>query len=192
MIHLGYGDSGLDGQAPGATFVTADRGDATARLAQILHDLDADLLTIYDARGGYGHPDHRRVHEVGLRAAREAGTPLVLAATLDRTLLQRVVRLLRVLRRGRGLPQLDVQSAYTPRSELTHRVDVRAYTAAKRRAMQAHASRATADEGDRTLAFLLRLPMPLFRLATGHEWFVQIGRAQTRPLCDDVLADFHP
>ena len=49
-------------------------------------------------------------------------------------------------------------------------------TDAKRAAMAAHASQATADSGDRTLAALLRLPGPLYRLVLGREWFVQRGR----------------
>ena len=27
------------------------------------------MLTTYDERGGYGHPDHIQVHDVGVRAA---------------------------------------------------------------------------------------------------------------------------
>ena len=35
----------------------------------------ADVLTIYDWHGNYGHPDHIQVHRVGHRAAELAGTP---------------------------------------------------------------------------------------------------------------------
>ena len=45
------------------------------------------MLTTYDAAGGYGHPDHVQVHRVGRLAARMAGTPVVLEATVDRDLL---------------------------------------------------------------------------------------------------------
>ncbi len=35
------------------------------------------MLTTYDERGGYGHPDHIQVHRVGVRAAELAHpTPL--------------------------------------------------------------------------------------------------------------------
>jgi hypothetical protein len=78
---------------------------------------------------------------------------------------------------------------YTPRSRLTHRVDVRSVLPAKRAAMGAHVSQAAGPPGSdlRTLALLLRLPAPLFRIALGREWFVEVGRAPG-PLLDDVLA----
>jgi hypothetical protein len=88
-------------------------------------------------------------------------------------------------------PEFDVDAydrAYTPRAELTHRVDVRRYAVRKRTAMAAHASQATADGGDRTLAALLRLPIPVFRQVLGSEWYVERGRPAGGPLLDDVFA----
>ena len=58
--------------------------EAAAELARLLVEERADVLTTYDAAGGYGHPDHVQVHRVGRRAAELAGTPLVLEATVDR------------------------------------------------------------------------------------------------------------
>jgi LmbE family N-acetylglucosaminyl deacetylase len=82
--------------------------------------------------------------------------------------------------------------AYTPRAELTHRVDVRRHAAAKRAALRAHASQASGGAGDpsggRTVAALLRLPGPLVRMALGREWFTEVGRPPGGPLLDDVLA----
>src|SRR4051794_14601553 len=165
---LGYGDSGLDGAAvppPGLeAFARADVGAAAQRLAAILREEQADVLTSYDPSGGYGHPDHVQVHHVGTRAAELAGTPVVLEATVDQDLLRRAVRLASLV--YRFPPEFDraaFEQAYAPRSVLTHKVDVRAYADAKRASMAAHASQATADTGDRTLAALLRLPQPLYR-----------------------------
>src|SRR5262245_25967983 len=179
---LGYEDSGLDGRAGnGRAFAAADVDEAAATLVRILTDENATLLTTYDAAGGYGHPDHVQVHRVGARAAALAGIPVVLQATVDRTLLLRGVRLLRVVLAGRvALPSFD--SAYSPRPAITHRVDVRRYSAAKRRSMLAHVSQATGGESVRTLAALLRLPSWLFRRVLGPEWFVQPGLAPARPL----------
>ena len=39
------------------------------RRAEILREESADVLTIYDAHGGYGHPDHVRTHEATRVAA---------------------------------------------------------------------------------------------------------------------------
>lgn len=195
---LGYADSGLDGRAqaapaadgtPRQTFVQADVEDAARRLAAILVQERADVLTSYDVTGGYGHPDHVKVHHVGVRAAELAGTPVVLEATVDRDLLLKALRF--VARFYPLPPEFDRSSferAYAPRSLITHRVDVRRHIAAKRAAMRAHASQATADSGDRTLAALLRLPMPLYRLALGHEWFIQRGLKPLPDKLDDVFA----
>src|SRR4051812_10145691 len=162
---------------------------AAGRLAQILVEESADVLTIYDPAGGYGHPDHVQVFRVGVRAAELAGTASVLEATVDRSALQRA---LRVVSHLPGVPAdfapHRFDSSYTPRPGLTHRVDVRAFAAAKRAAMAAHVSQAGADEGTRTLAVLLRLPRWLFRLALGREWYVERGRTPGGPLLDDVFA----
>lgn len=79
---------------------------------------------------------------------------------------------------GQGVPlspEFDPSSfelAYSARSEITHRIDVRRHIAAKRASMRAHASQATSDGGDRTLAAFLRIPRPLYDVVFGHEWFV--------------------
>jgi len=186
---LGYADSGMHGEAGGErAFSTADVDAAAAQLAELLREERADVLTVYDPAGGYGHPDHVQVAKVGVRAAELAGTPVVLEATVDRQALQRV---LRVLSRLPGIPaDFDPRRfdrAFSDRAAITHAVDVRAHARAKRTALAAHASQATADEGTRTLAVLLRLPRPLFRRALGTEWFVERGR-RTGPLLDDVFA----
>ena len=191
---LGYRDSGMAGEAGGdQAFARADIEQVAGQLAEILREEQADVLTIYDPAGGYGHPDHVQVHHVGLRAAHLAGTPSVLAATVDRRALLRV---LRVLHRLPGIPADFAPSrfaaAYTAPEQLTHRVDVRRHAGAKRVSMAAHASQATADEGTRTLAVLLRLPQGVFRRALGHEWFVEHGRAPSGALLDDVFASVRP
>ncbi len=190
---LGYGDSGLDGTAVPphglAAFARADVDEAAQRLAAILREEGADVLTSYDPSGGYGHPDHVQVHHVAARAAELAGTPVVLEATVDQDLLRRAVRLAALV--YRFPPEFDraaFERAYAPRAVLTHKVDVRAFADRKRASMAAHASQATADTGDRTLAALLRLPRPLYRRVLGREWFVERGRRPGGPLLDDIFA----
>lgn len=172
---LGYADSGLDGRLGGATaFARASVPEAADRLADVLRDESADLLTIYDENGGYGHPDHRQVHGVGVLAGKMAGTPRVLEATVDRDLLRRAVRVMRALRLGRGVEVPDLDGAYLRRAVIDHRVDVRSVIGLKRAAMAAHVSQATSGSDlDRTLAMLLRLPRPVFSWVLGHEWFAE-------------------
>lgn len=188
---LGFADSGMADAPSGAAhaFATADRELAAGLLAEILRQERADVLTTYDPAGGYGHPDHVQVHHVGARAAQLAGTPVVLEATIDRRLL------LRALRLGRRLPavprDLDparFASAYTAPQLITHCIDVRRYLPQKRAAMAAHASQASSDSGDRTLAVLLRLPRLVQRILLGREWYVQRGMTPGRRLLGDVFA----
>ena len=185
---LGYADSGLRGTQGGAdAFAVADVDQAAGKLAALLAEEDADVVTVYDPAGGYGHPDHVQVHRVGRRAAELAGTPVVLEATAPRDLLAGAVRALgRVYRFPPEFDPTALERAYTPRSLITHRVDVRRYAARKRVSMAAHASQASADGGDRTLAAFGRVPMPLFRRVFGSEWYVELGRAPGSQ--DDVFA----
>lgn len=190
VVQLGYADSGWGPGAvpPPGAFSRVPLADAAAALAAVLRQERADVLTVYDPAGGYGHADHRRVHEVGVAAAALAGTPVVLEATIDRRLVLRLVRLVQAV--PRLLPELraaDFAAAFTAHGQITHRVDVRAHTGAKRRAMAAHVSQTTADEGTRALAVMLRLPRWLFGRITGTEWFVERGRAPGA-VVDDVFA----
>src|SRR3954452_20517955 len=136
---LGYPDSGSDtgsGAAPvdgHPGFARMDADEPARRLAAILLEESADVLTIYDRQGGYGHPDHVQVHRVGVRAARLADTPLVLEATVDRTSLHRVATVLRWVPGLSSLvPASRFATAYLPREQLTHRVDVRSHLGAKK------------------------------------------------------------
>ena len=188
---LGYGDSGMESALPPprGSFCAAAAEEAAHRLASILEREQADVLTIYDANGGYGHRDHVHVHDVGLLAASEAGTPLVLEATVERESLVRAVRLLgRLGIRPGGVTAAGLAASYRPRRDITHIVDVRRYASLKRAAMAAHASQTAGGDDVRTLRLLRALPAPLFRRVLGREWFVEIGRpARAQPL-DDVFA----
>jgi LmbE family N-acetylglucosaminyl deacetylase len=183
----GYVDGrpGEDGRVP---FAGLDPQAVAYELAAVLVEEGADVLTTYDAAGGYGHPDHVQVHQVGMLAARMAGTPLLLEATIDRDLLLRAMRVVKALALVVPLPYLpELRTAFTPRAELTHRIDVRPHLEQKLAAMRAHASQIDSDEGPRTLALLLRLPAPLRTRVLGTEWFRQVGRVPgPRPL-DDIF-----
>jgi LmbE family N-acetylglucosaminyl deacetylase len=193
VVFLRHRDSGsvIGQRVPDGApaFSELDPRDVAYELAAVLCEERADVLTSYDAAGGYGHPDHVQVHLVGLLAARMAGTPLVLEATVDRELLLRVTRLLRVASRIVAMPYLpDLQAAFTPHDELTHRIDVRPYLDLKLAALHAHASQTDSERGVRTLALLLRLPRLLRRRVLGTEWFREVGGTPgIRPL-DDIFA----
>ncbi len=191
---LDYADSGWDPAdgGPGGgpeSFSRLDPAGPAARLAEILSGEGADVLTVYDERGGYGHPDHVQVHRVGMLAAELAGTPVVLEATVDRSRLQRVAAVMRWLPGlSRLVPPSRFAGSFVSRAELTHEVDVRRHLGAKRAALAAHASQAGGGRSIRTVALLLRLPGPVLGLALGREWFRERGRPAAADLLDDVFA----
>ncbi|MDX2969225.1 PIG-L family deacetylase [Kribbella solani] len=188
VVRFGFKDSGSAGPAAEGGFSTLPVEAAAAPLIELLRAEQADALTIYDPAGGYGHPDHRQVYTAGKYAAEQAGTRLVLEATIDRRLIRRLIRIVEAI--PGILPAVKASAyddAYAPAAAITHRVDVRAYTEQKRQSFAAHASQASSDDDARTLGLLLKLPPWLFRRMLGREWYVEHGRTPGRPL-DDVFA----
>lgn len=181
VVHLGYAESGhgpvLYADPPGRQrFVRADTEEAAHRLAAVLHEERADLLLGYDSNGGYGHPDHVKVHEVARRAARLTGTRL-LEATMPRDVVVRLTRIVRALRIPFRYDTDALGRGYSPASAITHRFDVRRFAARKQAALAAHVSDV---RGTGRLAPVLRvlvwLPAPVFALVAGREWYVDVTR----------------
>jgi len=169
---LGYVDSGMMGEptneAPG-TFWTADVEDAAQKLAAILREENADVLTCYDDNGGYGHPDHIQVHRVGMRAAELAGTPRVYQNTINRDHLLRGWA--EAAEAGIEVPDVAQMPEFgKPESIITAAVDVTEYLEAKRAAMRAHASQISEQ------SFFLAMPDDAFARAFGTEWFIREGQ----------------
>jgi N-acetyl-1-D-myo-inositol-2-amino-2-deoxy-alpha-D-glucopyranoside deacetylase len=74
--NLGYRDSDMMGRAGNddpRSFWQADLDDAARRLAWLIRRYRPDVVTTYNAYGGYGHPDHIRVHDVAVLAVPRAG-----------------------------------------------------------------------------------------------------------------------
>ena len=193
--HLGYADSGLGPvicpDPPGQIrFARADVEQAAGLLADILLEESVDVLLTYDANGGYGHPDHVKVHEVGARAAELARTPRLLQATVPRDAICRALAVARkVYRFPAEFDPTSFERAFSPRAAITHRVNVRRYSSAKRASMRAHASQASADGGaDRTLAAFLRIPRPLYDVVFGREWFIDPAHPPGTPIGRDIFA----
>jgi len=190
---LGYQDSGMSGTPENdhpASFWQADVDEAAGRLAAILAEESADVLTVYDDHGGYGHPDHIQVHRVGVRAAELAGTARVYEATMDadrmREMLERaargeegpespVVAMAREMLAG-PLPEFG-----SPAAAITTRVDVTPWLDRKRNALALHASQVDPD------SWFLALSPEGFAQAFGVENFIRRGAAPGL-VEDDLLA----
>ena len=89
--NLGYRDSdmmGREGNNDPRTFWQADLDEAAGRLTWLIRTYQPDVVTTYNSFGGYGHPDHIRVHDVAVRAFDRAGDPDWYPEQLDGTGLE--------------------------------------------------------------------------------------------------------
>lgn len=170
---LDYKDSGMTGWDQNndpASFWQAPLDEAAGKLAAILIEENADVLTVYDWHGNYGHPDHIQIHRVGHRAAEIAGTPRVFEATMNRT--QMAEYHAKVLAEGGEVdwdpngPADDGNPMGSLEDEITHAVDVTDFVARKRASISCHRSQVS-DAG-----FFMAMPEAEFAMAFGTEWFI--------------------
>jgi len=170
---LGYVDSGMAGTPTNDEpdcFWRADVEEAARRLAAILEEEGADILTVYDENGVYGHPDHMQVYRVGVRAAELAGTPKVYMNTVDKDYFERSMAEMK--RSGAEMPgdfdpgELDLG---VPGERITTTVDVRDVLDLKRKAMGAHASQIS------EASFFLAMNPDMFSAFFGQEWYILVG-----------------
>jgi LmbE family N-acetylglucosaminyl deacetylase len=187
---LGYRDSGMAGEPtntePGS-FAGADLDEAAERLAMLLREERADVLTVYDANGQYGHPDHIQVHDVGVRAAEIAGTPRVFESTLNRSHFLRLMQT-----DAEALSDVDpaerptveaIETLGMPEEVITTTIDVREYAFLKRKALAEHASQVGPE------SFFLAMPDAAFVESFGYEWYIHRGVAAStreRSLFDET------
>ncbi len=76
--NLGYRDSDMMGRAGNLdprSFWQADLDEAIGRLVWLVRRYRPHVITTYNDFGGYGHPDHIRVHLVAVGAWPRAGDP---------------------------------------------------------------------------------------------------------------------
>jgi LmbE family N-acetylglucosaminyl deacetylase len=182
---LGYVDSGMMGTPendhPGS-FWRADLDEAAGRLAAILVEERADVLTVYDDHGTYGHPDHIQVHRVGVRAGEMARVAKVYEATISRDHVRRLAAL-RPPDVGEGEipPDPDAIGLGVSDDQITTVVDVSAYLDKKRKAMAVHASQIPES------SFFLSMPAEAFAAAFGQEWFILRGASRDGQVEGDLF-----
>ncbi|KAA0021756.1 PIG-L family deacetylase [Antrihabitans cavernicola] len=173
---LDYVDSGMTGweqNSDPASFLNADLDEAADRLVAILDEEDADIVTGYDWHGGYGHPDHIKVHQVLHRAAEKANRrPRVLEATMNRDAMRRMISLAPFEQREEfdpDGPADDGNPIGSLESEITWEVDVSAFIEQRRAAMQAHASQVT------DIGMFMAMPPEVFTVMFGSEYYIEPG-----------------
>ncbi len=174
LVLLAYRDSGMMGEPANEhpdSFWQADVSAAADRLAVVLVEVSADVLTVYDSHGGYGHPDHIQVHRVGVMAAQRAGVARVFESTMNRDAMRD--RILAAATDGTDLGadfeerrrRFEENPFGLPESDITHAIDVAAFLDRKRQALLVHESQIDAE------SLFLKMPPDAFAAAFGTEWF---------------------
>jgi LmbE family N-acetylglucosaminyl deacetylase len=180
--NLGYRDSGMAGEETNRDprcFWQANLEEAAKQLASVLTSEHADVVTAYDERGVYGHPDHIQVHRVGIRAAEIAGTPAVFMSTVNRDHVAAVAESSRELFAGEVGTDLEqrrqqLEELGVSESRITTAVDVESFLDVKRGAMAAHASQISET------SFFLAVPPEAFAMVWGTEWYIRLGAPPRR------------
>ena len=80
QVWLGFVDSGLpEGHPlpplPAGCFAREDPMVAAGTLVKVIRDFKPHVVTTYDERGGYPHPDHIMCHQITVEAFRAAADP---------------------------------------------------------------------------------------------------------------------
>ena len=168
-----------------SAFARADIEEAAARARRDCSATRiADVLTVYDNHGGYGHPDHIQVHRVGVRAAELAGTKRVYESTMNRDYIQGLLQ-----RRAAEMPDAarlprrrgDGRLRVARRRSSPRRSTSATTSSSKRAAMAAHASQIPPD------SFFLAMPADAFREAFGRSGSSGATRpTSARPGCSTI------
>ncbi|MEU6579645.1 N-acetyl-1-D-myo-inositol-2-amino-2-deoxy-alpha-D-glucopyranoside deacetylase [Nocardia sp. NPDC046763] len=169
-------DSGMAG-TPSArnprAFVNSGTA-ATDALVQMILELRPRVVIGYDPRGGYGHPDHIRAHQITMAAIDAASdwgwtVPKVYWTVTDRTVLamhteslkrRTVEQLPGALPRGWRLPHAG-ELACVPAESVTTTIDVSDVLAAKRAALRAHATQVTVAPSGREFSLSNDVAQPV-------------------------------
>jgi len=148
---LDYRDSGMAGAAENEdprALVQAEPLAVSMELTAVMQELNPDVIITWDASGGYGHPDHIRVHETTRDAfdsyAMRSGRPVRLYyMALPTHLFEEMQRELAA--QGIEFGSAAMREARLDRPPVTTEIDVAAYQEAKRRSRLAHRSQLPAN-----------------------------------------------
>ena len=202
LVKLGYRDSGMAGTADNdhpASFNQADIDEAVERVVKVMRAEQPQVVVTYDERGGYGHPDHIRAHQVAVAAFEASGDatrfPAAGAAWAPAKLYYSVFPRSAMLRfverlRAAGIEPPFARATAAPAAEgadppfgvdddkVTTTVDVSAYIVVKRAALESHRTQMGPEQ------FIMQLPPDLFAEAFGRESFQRVAGSGPTPEAD--------
>jgi N-acetyl-1-D-myo-inositol-2-amino-2-deoxy-alpha-D-glucopyranoside deacetylase/mycothiol S-conjugate amidase len=185
---LGYRDSGMAGtpaNAHPACLAQADVWEATGRLVRLIRELRPHVLTCYDEKGGYGHPDHIRVHQITVAAFHAAGNAAqypelgpapwqpqkLYYPAYPRSYILGRYETMRSMGESTPLdrPDFDPNKVGTPDDQITTCIDISPYLSRKTAALLCHRTQVSPDW------WFFRVPSELFAAQFGREFFVRVA-----------------
>jgi mycothiol conjugate amidase Mca len=197
---LGYRDSGMAGtpanQHP-ECFAQADLHEAVGRMVRLVRELRPHVMTCYDEKGGYGHPDHIRVNRVTIAAFHAAGDPrrypdigpapwqpqkLYYTAYPRSYILQRY-EIMRSMGAKTPLdrPDFDPSKVGTPDERITSRIEIRPHLDQKMGALRCHRSQVPPTW------WFLQIPRHLLSDKFSQEFFIRMASHVPVPDYEDDL-----
>lgn len=180
VYFLNYRDSGMAGTEANThpcCFAHATLEEAGSRLARIIRLEKPDIITCYNERGIYGHPDHIQVNLVTTYAfdrVGEAGffSGLGMPPWRPKKLYYQAIPLSRFKMLARVMEERGENFKYDPdflgtsEEKITTKVDVRRYLDRKRAALRSHQSQVGPD------SFFMHYPQDIQEEILGYEYFV--------------------
>ena len=197
---LGYRDSGMAG-SPSAehsrAFIRVPTESAAARLVSHIRSVRPHAILTFGPEGLYGHPDHLHMHDVALRAIQLAAdpspkdgvspepwqTPVLYFAAFPRE--DMLILFDRPNSPLGSLPEDARANLGTPRSQITHRINIESWRESKRAAIASHRTQ-TAEGGP-----LAGIPAEIIEWQLSSEYFVRAPLAWSSAEIDsagDIVA----
>lgn len=187
LVFLDYRDSGMmgtqDNENP-ASFWKADLDEAVGRLVLAMRRLKPQVVVTYNEKGGYGHPDHIRTHQITVAAFDAAGdssrySEQGLEPWQPQKLYYNAIPVSGLKKMEQYFRSVGITSPFeredltpesfgTPDEQITTRVDVRDYIERKRDALRCHRTQIAAD------SFFFTVPEMFSDEAMGFEYFVRV------------------
>jgi LmbE family N-acetylglucosaminyl deacetylase len=179
---LGYGDSGMAG-SPSAehprAFVRVPVETAATRLVSHIRSVRPRVILTFGPEGLYGHPDHLHMHHVALRATQLAADPSFNDRTASEPWQTPVLYFAAFPREDMlalfdrpnsplsSLPEDARANLGTPRSQITHGINIESWRESKRAAIASHRTQ-TAEGGP-----LAGTPPEVIEWQLSSEYFVR-------------------
>jgi LmbE family N-acetylglucosaminyl deacetylase len=203
---LGYRDSGMvgtDDNQRTESLHAAPLDEVAQRIIGYIHDLKPDAVITHDQFGGYGHPDHIKLHRATMRAYEQlygmhwqAATnglwsvtpangkaPRLYFAIIPKGLVKFGVRLLPLFRQdprkfGRN-KDIDLVTIASWDVAATTKIDTRRYVTVKEKASACHASQQAPAQQSRIVRFMFRRNQGIEYFSRAYPPYVKGERQET-------------